>query len=49
LLNLTVSFTFWLIVLARTTDVSLDATRTVSIVQVGRPFAAILGFFEEVM
>jgi len=45
-MNLTVFITFWLIVLARITDVSLDTIRTVSIIQGRRVFAAVLGFFE---
>ena len=45
-MNLTVFVTFWLIVLARITDVSLDTIRTVSIIQGRRAFAAVLGFFE---
>jgi len=45
-MNLTVFATFWLIVLARITDVSLDTVRTVSIVQGRRVFAAVLGFFQ---
>lgn len=45
-MNLTVFATFWLIVLARITDVSLDTVRTVSIVQGRRGFAAVLGFFQ---
>lgn len=48
-MNLTVFVTFWLIVLARITDVSLDTIRTVSIVQGRRNFAAVLGFFEAVI
>jgi fucose 4-O-acetylase-like acetyltransferase len=47
--NLTVFVTFWLIVLARITDVSLDTIRTVSVVQGRRVFAAVLGFFEAVV
>ena len=45
-MNLTVYITFWLIVLARITDVSLDTVRTVSIVQGRRAFAAVLGFLQ---
>src|SRR5262245_11276356 len=45
----TVFVTFWLIVLARVTDVTLDTVRTVAIVQGRRSFAAILGFFEAVV
>ena len=48
-MNATVFLTFWLIVLARITDVSLDTIRTVSIVQGRRAFAAALGFFEAVV
>jgi uncharacterized protein YebE (UPF0316 family) len=44
--NLTVFVTFWLIVLARIIDVSLDTIRMVSVVQGRRTFAAVLGFFE---
>jgi len=45
-MNITVFVTFWLIVLARITDVTLDTIRTAAIVQGRRMFAAILGFFE---
>lgn len=48
-MNITVFVTFWLIVLARITDVSLDTIRTVSIIQGRRVFAAVLGFFEAVV
>lgn len=48
-MNLTVFVTFWLIVLARVIDVSLDTIRTVSVVQGRRSFAAVLGFFEAVV
>jgi uncharacterized protein YebE (UPF0316 family) len=48
-MNITVFVTFWLIVLARITDVSLDTIRTVSIIQGRRTFAAVLGFFEAVV
>ena len=48
-MNITVFVTFWLIVLARITDVSLDTVRTVSIIQGRRAFAAMLGFFEAVV
>jgi len=48
-MNLTVFVTFWLIVLARIIDVSLDTIRTVSVVQGRRAFAAVLGFFEAVV
>jgi uncharacterized protein YebE (UPF0316 family) len=47
--NTTVFITFWLIVLARITDVTLDTIRTVAIVQGRRVFAAVLGFFEAVV
>ena len=45
-MSITVFVTFWLIVLARITDVSLDTIRTVSVIQGRRAFAAVLGFFE---
>jgi uncharacterized protein YebE (UPF0316 family) len=45
-MNLTVFVTFWLIVLARIIDVSLDTIRMVSVVQGRRAFAAVLGFFQ---
>src|SRR5262249_19829444 len=48
-MNTTVIITFWLIVLARITDVTLDTIRTVAIVQGRRTFAATLGFFEAVV
>ncbi len=48
-MNTTVFATFWLIVLARITDVTLDTIRTVAIVQGRRIFAATLGFFEAVV
>jgi uncharacterized protein YebE (UPF0316 family) len=48
-MNTTVFATFWLIVLARITDVTLDTIRTVAIVQGRRTFAATLGFFEAVV
>jgi len=48
-MSITVFVTFWLIVLARITDVSLDTIRTVSVVQGRRAFAAVLGFFEAVV
>jgi uncharacterized protein YebE (UPF0316 family) len=48
-MNTTVFVTFWLIVLARITDVTLDTIRTVAIVQGRRVFAAVLGFFEAVV
>ena len=43
---MTVFITFWLIVLARITDVSLDTIRMVSVIQGRRLFAAVLGFFQ---
>jgi len=48
-MNVTVFATFWLIVLARIIDVSLDTIRMVSVVQGRRAFAAVLGFFEAVV
>jgi uncharacterized protein YebE (UPF0316 family) len=48
-MNITVFITFWLIVLARITDVSLGTIRTVSVVQGRRAFAAVLGFCEAVV
>jgi len=48
-MSLTVFVTFWLIVLARIIDMSLDTIRMVSVVQGRRAFAAILGFFEAVV
>jgi uncharacterized protein YebE (UPF0316 family) len=48
-MNLAVFATFWLIVLARIIDVSLDTIRMVSVVQGRRAFAAVLGFFEAVV
>jgi uncharacterized protein YebE (UPF0316 family) len=48
-MNTTVFITFWLIVLARITDVTLDTIRTVAVVQGRRNFAAVLGFFEAVV
>src|SRR5262245_55598294 len=45
----TVFITFWLIVLARITDVTLDTIRTVAIVQGRRGFAAMLRFFEAIV
>jgi uncharacterized protein YebE (UPF0316 family) len=48
-MNTTVFITFWLIVLARITDVTLDTIRTVAIVQGRRTFAAVLGFFQAVI
>ena len=48
-MNVTVFVTFWFIVLARITDVSLDTIRTVSVVQGRRGFAAALGFFQAII
>src|SRR5262245_35904399 len=48
-MHATVFITFWLIVLARITDVTLDTIRTVAVVQGRRGFAATLGFFEAVV
>jgi len=48
-MNMTVFVTFWLIVLARITDVSLDTVRMVSVIQGRRTFAATLGFFQAVV
>jgi uncharacterized protein YebE (UPF0316 family) len=48
-MNATVFVTFWLIVLARITDVTLDTVRTFAVVQGRRNFAAVLGFFEAVV
>src|SRR5215813_10349923 len=48
-MNTAVFVTFWLIVLARITDVTLDTIRTVAIVQGRRAFAAVLGFFEAIV
>ena len=48
-MSTSVLVTFWLIVLARITDVSLDTIRTVSVIQGRRAFAAVLGFFEAVV
>ena len=48
-MNTTVFITFWLIVLARITDVTLDTIRTVAIVQGRRAFAAILGFVQAIV
>src|SRR5208283_2969817 len=48
-MSLTVFVTFWLIVLARIIDVSLDTIRMVSVVQGRRAFAAVLGFFQAVV
>jgi len=48
-MNTTVLVTFWLIVLARITDVTLDTIRTVAVVQGRRVFSAVLGFFQAVV
>src|SRR5262245_45826638 len=48
-MNTTVFVTFWLIVLARITDVTLDTIRTVAIVQGRRMFAAVLGFIQAIV
>ena len=48
-MNTAVFVTFWLIVLARVVDVTLDTVRTVAIVQGRRVFAAVLGFFQAVV
>lgn len=48
-MNTTVIVTFWLIVLARITDVSLDTIRMVSVIQGRRAFAALLGFIQAVV
>src|SRR5262249_16414867 len=48
-MNTTVFITFWLIVLARITDVTLDTIRTVAIVQGRRAFAAVLGFVQAIV
>jgi uncharacterized protein YebE (UPF0316 family) len=48
-MNITIFITFWLIVLARVTDVSLGTIRMVSVIQGRRAFAAVLGFFEAVV
>src|SRR6266404_7360838 len=48
-MNATVFVTFWLIVLARITDVTLDTIRTVAIVQGRRAFAAVLGFIQAIV
>ena len=45
-MSVTVFITFWVIVLARIIDVSLDTIRMVSVVQGRRGFAAVLGFFQ---
>jgi uncharacterized protein YebE (UPF0316 family) len=46
---ISVAMTFFLIVVARITDVTLDTVRTASIIQGRRVFAALLGFFESVV
>jgi uncharacterized protein YebE (UPF0316 family) len=48
-MNTTVFATFWLIVLARITDVTLDTIHTAAIIQGRRVFAAVVGFFEAVV
>jgi uncharacterized protein YebE (UPF0316 family) len=48
-MSISVFVTFWLIVLARITDVSLDTIRMVSVIQGRRAFAALLGFFQAVV
>jgi uncharacterized protein YebE (UPF0316 family) len=48
-MSTTVFFTFWLIVLARIIDVTLDTIRTVAIVQGRRAFAALLGFCQAIV
>ena len=48
-MSTTVFVTFWLIVLARITDVTLDTIRTVAIVQGRRTFAAVLGFCQAIV
>src|SRR6266436_5012871 len=48
-MNTTVFVTFWIIVLARITDVTLDTIRTVAVVQGRRAFASLLGFFQAVV
>jgi uncharacterized protein YebE (UPF0316 family) len=48
-MSMTVFVTFWLIVLARITDVSLDTIRMVAVIQGRRAFAAVLGFLEAVV
>jgi len=45
-MNITIFITFWLIVLARITDVSLGTVRMVAVIQGRRAFAAVLGFCE---
>ena len=45
-MNASIVVIFFLIVIARVTDVSLDTVRTVAIVQGRRKFAAILGFIQ---
>src|SRR5512138_1739126 len=48
-MSITVFVTFWLIVLARITDVSLGTLRMVAVIQGRRAFATVLGFFEAVV
>src|SRR5512138_238186 len=48
-MSITVFVTFWLIVLARITDVSLGTLRMVAVIQGRRAFATVLGFFESVV
>ena len=48
-MNITVFITFWLIVLARITDVSLGTIRMVAVIQGRRAFAAVLGFIEAIV
>src|SRR5262249_42699319 len=48
-MDTTVFVTFWLIILARITDVTLDTIRTVAIVQGRRVFASVLGFFQAIV
>src|SRR5882672_5095464 len=45
-MNITAFVTFWLFVLARITDVSLDTIRMVLVIQGRLAFAVVLGFFE---
>ena len=44
-----VAITFFLIIVARISDVTLDTVRTAAIIQGRRLFAAVLGFFEAVI
>ena len=46
---ITTLLTFWLIVFARVTDVTLDTLRTVAVVQGRRVFAATVGFLQAVV